>query len=517
MKKRIGVMLCICFLSGLASGCGAEERNLAENSYIAAAEENSETETIDAAILGNGQTSVTEESTDEIVSSGEESGWQQAYLAKAEEIETEYGFSMEYDLIYLDGDDIPELVAGPTGYWFILYTWKDGKVYELIDYAPYGTHGRIYCYEPYQGIIEESVYDMIIEEKESDSYTIIYTIYHTVTENMEITEQYELIEECRETGNTYFYQDALWTEFREIEVEEFSSYKKENLPEIYSRFDLGALRYLLENADDSSTHSSGYGNMAGEAARSLLVTESYYDGEGAVTSQSQIKYEYDPDGNQIRVLLGHEDGTYYEYKYDDSGNLSEEVRYEQGVIISHEKREYDEDGRKIKSLVCFGESSKMVSVYKYNYFGNMTMEATYSCYGEMVNKASCLYEYGRNGNLIRRLFFKEDIFNVAEEYVYDDSGNLFKEVSYDAEGNVLWLCVYDDSGNLIKEESYDAEGNALWFYGYDYDKNGNMIEETTLSYIKKYEYDEQNNKTKEIYYFIDGSIAHYAEWTYEWL
>ena len=492
MKKRIGVMLCIILLSGLVSGCGAEENNLTEDNNAASVEENSEPETDDAAVSGNDQTPVMEESADEIVSP-KATNWQQAYLAKAEEIETKYSShcSIEYDLIYLDSDDIPELVAGPTGSWFILYTWKDGEIYELM-HEGYGTHGQIYCYEPYQGIIEESVYDMIVEEKESDSYTIFYTIYHTVTDDMEIMEQYELIEECRETGSTYFYRDTPWAESREMEVEEFSSYKKEYLPEIYGRFDLGALRYLLGNADDSSAHYSGYGNMAGEAVRSLLVTETYYDGEGVVTSQSQIKYEYDSDGNQIRVLLGHED-RFWTYKYDDSGNLIEEVSYENGVIISHVNYEYNEDGHKIKSLACFGERSKKASVYQYNYYGNLIMETTYTYYGEMVNKASCQYEYDKDGNLIRRTFSNEDILNGSEEYMYDVSGNLINEVSY------------------------DEEGNALWFNGYDYDKNGNMIEETTLSYIKKYEYDGQNNKTKEIYYLIDGSVAHYIEWTYEWL
>ena len=525
MRRCIVVIMCICFLTNVLSGCGAQKGNVTEHNdpteknKAAAMEDGGQLDAADTAELGNAQSQMTEESVDKIVSSGEESdwqSWQQAYLAKAEEIETEYGFSMEYDLIYLDGDDIPELVAGPTGYWFILYTWKDGEIYELM-HEGYGTYGRIYCYEPHHGIIEESVYDMITEESESDSYTIFYTTYHTITENLKIMEQYELIEECREAGSTYFYRDTPWAESREIEVEEFSSYIKENLPEIYGRFDLDVLRYLLENADDSSAHSADYENVAGQAVRSLLVTETYYDGEGAVISQSQTMYEYDSNGNQIRVLLGHED-RFLTYKYDDSGNLIEEVSYENGVIISYVKYEYDENGRKIKSLVYFGdEKAKMVNVYQYNYYGNLTMEITYSYYREVVNKTSCLYEYDRGGNLIRRTFSKEDIFHSAEEYMYDAFGNLFKEVSYYSEGNVFWLCVYDDSGNLIKEESYDAEGNAYWFYGYDYDKNGNMIEETTLSYIKKYEYDEQNNKTKEIYYLTDGGIAHYVEWTYEWL
>lgn len=203
MRKKIDVMLCICLLISVLSGCGAqmsavkENKNLAEKDKASTMENDGGEEASDTDVWGNDQIPVAAEGTGETVSSGEESGWQhwkQAYIAKAEEIETEYGFSLEYDLIYLNSDDIPELVAGPTGYWFILYTWKDGEIYELM-YEGYGTHGRIYCYESYQGIIQESVYDMIMKEKESDSYTIFYTRYHTVTEDMEIMEQYELIEE----------------------------------------------------------------------------------------------------------------------------------------------------------------------------------------------------------------------------------------------------------------------------------------------------------------------------------
>ena len=121
MKKKISAILCICLLTGLASGCGSERNNLTEDSNTAAFVESSETETADAAALGNDQSFATGVSAGEIVSP-EKPGWKQAYLTKAEEIETEKG--LEYDLIYLDSDDIPELVAGPTGYWFTLYTME---------------------------------------------------------------------------------------------------------------------------------------------------------------------------------------------------------------------------------------------------------------------------------------------------------------------------------------------------------------------------------------------------------
>ena len=493
MRKKICALMFICFLVGAVSGCGPEDNNLTEDNSAAATEESSEPETADAEESGNDQSLAMGESTGEIVSPEEKPDWKQAYLAKAEEIETEKG--LEYDLIYLDSDDIPELVAGSTGYWFTLYTWKDGEVYELM-HEGYGTHGRVYRFEPHQGIIEENVYDIILEEKESDYYTIYHTTYHKVTEDMEIVEQYELIEEYREDVSTYYYQDTSMAEPQETTEEKYASCIKKNLPDIESRFDLGTLRYLLGNEDDSSALSSDYGNMTGEAVRSLLVTETSYDGEGAVTSRSQIKYEYDSEGNQIRELYYDEDEllSYTENRYDGFGNCIESKCYDaNGLINLHVKNEYDEDGRKIKSQVCSDdERFKTVSVFKY-YIDDIRMETTYSYSGEMVNKTSCLYDYLRGINLMRRTFFKEDIFNGTEEYMYDDSGN------------------------LIKEESYDEEGNALWFYGYDYDKNGNMIEETTLSDSIKYEYDEQGNKVKEIFCLKDGSIVYYVEWTYEWL
>lgn len=50
MGKKISVILCICFLTGLVSGCGSEENNLTEDNNVAAVEESNEPETADAAI-----------------------------------------------------------------------------------------------------------------------------------------------------------------------------------------------------------------------------------------------------------------------------------------------------------------------------------------------------------------------------------------------------------------------------------------------------------------------------------
>ena len=47
-----------------------------------------------------------------------------------------------YGLIHVDDDGIPELAAGVNGYYTSLYTWKDGKLYALMEHWAYGAMGN---------------------------------------------------------------------------------------------------------------------------------------------------------------------------------------------------------------------------------------------------------------------------------------------------------------------------------------------------------------------------------------
>lgn len=100
------------------------------------------------------------------------SGWAQAYLDKMSEEaqdveewnnshEPSTGCLWEYDLIYLNDDDIPELVSGPDGYWVSVYTWHNGQLYTIIDAWGYGAGGNFgYEYIPRTGIVSNSNADM---------------------------------------------------------------------------------------------------------------------------------------------------------------------------------------------------------------------------------------------------------------------------------------------------------------------------------------------------------------------
>ncbi len=88
---------------------------------------------------------------------GEFESWAESYEAALDlsvmegwaASETEYGGKFLYDLIYVDEDEIPELVSGRNGYFVNLYTYKDGSLSMLMTHWAYGAMGNSgYDYAP---------------------------------------------------------------------------------------------------------------------------------------------------------------------------------------------------------------------------------------------------------------------------------------------------------------------------------------------------------------------------------
>lgn len=73
---------------------------------------------------------------------GEFSSYQEAYEAVGRLSQLESGNSRTYNLIYLNDDAIPELAEDVPGYNLSLYTYADGRVYQLMDHWGYGAMGN---------------------------------------------------------------------------------------------------------------------------------------------------------------------------------------------------------------------------------------------------------------------------------------------------------------------------------------------------------------------------------------
>lgn len=110
---------------------------------------------------------------------GEFADYREAYEAIIKLWEVEDDSNLSADLIYVDSDDIPELVIGDNGFWVGLYTYHDGRAYTLMDHWAYGAMGNAgYEYIPKENRIRNYNSDY--------AGAILYTAY------MAMNDQYAL-------------------------------------------------------------------------------------------------------------------------------------------------------------------------------------------------------------------------------------------------------------------------------------------------------------------------------------
>jgi hypothetical protein len=148
------------------------------------------------------------------------------------------------------------------------------------------------------------------------------------------------------------------------------------------------------------------------------------------------------------------------------------------------------------------------AVTSFNDSGYITGFTTYSAEGNLLSKASFIYDsgilkeenrYKADGSLMVKIIRKYDEKgNIQEEHSYDGSGTMFLKVipRYDPKGNrkvkdiyneygILFLKAnfkFDDKGNETEMKEYDSH-HSLSFtttFSYDkYDSEGNWLERTT--------------------------------------
>ena len=109
---------------------------------------------------------------------GEFTSYQDAYLARTFLCKLENDGELEYDLIYFNEDDIPELVVS-TGAFVSMYTYKEGCLYTLMDHWAYGAMGNAgYEYSPKKNSLRNYNTDF--------AGALLYTTYMSVNEQMNL-------------------------------------------------------------------------------------------------------------------------------------------------------------------------------------------------------------------------------------------------------------------------------------------------------------------------------------------
>lgn len=150
---------------------------------------------------------------------------------------TKYGGEFLYDLIYVNEDEVPELVSGRNGYFVNLYTYQDGTLYGLMNHWAYGAMGNSgYEYSPGKNSMRNYNADQ--------AGLIMNTYYMKINERNEIETPMwiESINYIDSNGNGVFDEDEEYGAGPEyINGEEASS---EEVEDVYAAYDMGDYQYI---------------------------------------------------------------------------------------------------------------------------------------------------------------------------------------------------------------------------------------------------------------------------------
>ena len=176
--------------------------------------------------------------------------WNDAYnqVVRITNLDGDYS----YNLIYIDEDDVPELVVDNYGYYLYLYTYKDGHVVPFGDEFGYGAGGVAdYEYSPkkncirywntdYAGIVCYLDFLSIHDNKMVEDYTCQMDNYDDLDGNGYPSED-EMTDEAlaKATGSTSYYANdkSLSQDAIEKKIEELQEYDYETIHGKYDSVD----------------------------------------------------------------------------------------------------------------------------------------------------------------------------------------------------------------------------------------------------------------------------------------
>ncbi|MGM9641937.1 MAG: hypothetical protein ACI3XI_01875 [Eubacteriales bacterium] len=186
---------------------------------------------------------------------------------------------------------------------------------------------------------------------------------------------------------------------------------------------------------------------------------------------------------------------------NDVQTLAVEYKWKENAMISDGFHcEFDGNGFLTKESVY--DSYVNGYEYKYDQNGNMTEQIGYGSDGIVLLRVE--YKYDQNGNKTEVIRYGPNGFADHYEYKYDQSGKMTEEIGYKEDGSVCRRAEfeYDQKGNRTKKNCFNPDGSASGYVVYKYDKNGNMTERTS--------YNAQNQMyEKNTYEWIEATEAQY--------
>ncbi len=328
-----------------------------------------------------------------------EDKWKVAYINLLEELMRtdeniqEYRFS----LLYIDEDDIPELVYGKSGYWVSAYTYAPGReslgvkdVVEIMDRWSYGAFGNTgYEYLPGENVL--------YNHDQNHAGAEHYDVYLKIGSNKEIVEMYYLkmliydtngdLSASGEAGRIeYFYNDE-----REITEEEYSKYRIDGDFEYIEGYHHGH-KIIAELCNTNEWAEPVWKAAYKEVIEA--VTKEHATSESAAY---ELTYDliYLDDDNIPELVIGQPKGeswvSVYSYTFgkytegvENVAVLADEWRYNYGCNLGY--RYASGNGRIEEYVELHGNGYYYIDYYMDSY-GSLKTGWMYLCEMEFISEA----------------------------------------------------------------------------------------------------------------------------------
>ena len=268
----------------------------------------------------------------------------------------------------------------------------------------------------YETRIEKSSSGATTVLREYDTYgNILSDVYFATSNNSMITYTYKYDDHCNLIEKVSEYASS----FKDVTRYE---YDENNMPVRMSRSSGFFIELEYDDKGNIVKQTDDYGDATvytyDENGNILTEISMHKDGE----TLYHVTYEYDAKGHCVKIT---KDSMVITNHYDESGNcVKQEIVQSNGISYYHEY-EYDAMGNCTKNATYHPQWDEFVIfTFKYDESGNMTEERRVDEKGLDYTEA---YEYDDGGKVMKFTYTDHKNGSVSEmAYTYDAYGNLLK-------------------------------------------------------------------------------------------
>ena len=237
---------------------------------------------------------------------------------------------------------------------------------------------------------------------------------------------------------------------------------------------------------------------------------------GTLSGMQSTTYTYDEKGNLIKEVdvYVNQSSQIYEYVYDAEGRILKKIRIDTNSQQYTDEYTYDSTGKLIALLQTNPSGKATAHTYTYDADGNRVGETvvhpdrfrsfyTYAADGELILRVKvsgdgqewARYEltYDENGRLLRKVDRMHGSYEKAEDYSYDENGNLVQMLKNDGCTTQTYTYTYDERGNRLTETHVAPGGVVRSVIEHTYDTNDRLIQTKKGDTVTTYAYDEEGH------------------------